>query len=51
MLADPPPKRRNPEFRRSLSMPLLRFLQMRRKRSYLLRSALQLRIQIAEGLK
>jgi hypothetical protein len=40
MLVDPLPKRRNPEFERSLSVSLLQFLQMRKKRSCIFRFAL-----------
>jgi replication initiation and membrane attachment protein DnaB len=48
MLEDPPPKRRNPVLTRLSSMHLLRFLQMRKKRSYLFRLILPLSIWVVK---
>jgi hypothetical protein len=50
MSVDPSPKQRNPIFGRSLSMSLLWFLQMRKRKSCLFKFALQLRIRAVEEL-
>jgi hypothetical protein len=44
MLADPPLKQRNPVLAKSCSGSLLQFLQMKKRKSYLFRFGLLLRI-------
>jgi hypothetical protein len=51
MLEALPPKQRNPVLARSLSMHLLWFLQMRKKNSCLFKSALPLKLWVAEEIK
>jgi hypothetical protein len=51
MLEAPPPKQKNPVLARSFSVHLLQFLQMRKRKTCLFRSALPLRIQTTEEHK